>query len=186
MRRGGHGDPQILADLDAELRAVDLEREVGAEVGLLPGDGDRLAGDAGARGEPAVFVEFAVVGDVGLGHDAQDASLREYDGAVVERRTVTQREADDQRQREFARGFGQFGQGLVGRVEQRGLQQQIAARVAGHGQLGECHDLHAALCRVVGERCDPLRIVGAVADLHLRNGRRDFEKSEMIQFPIFV
>ena len=39
LRRGRCGGPEVLADLDAELRAVDFEREVGAEVGLLPRDG---------------------------------------------------------------------------------------------------------------------------------------------------
>ena len=107
VRRRRNGGPEVLADFDAEFRAVDPEREGRAEVGALFRDGDRLFRDAGAGCEPAVFVELRIVGDVGLGYDAQHTALRENDGAVVERRAVAQGGAGDDDQRQFARGFYQ-------------------------------------------------------------------------------
>ena len=103
VRRGRHCRPEVFAQLHAELRAVDLEREACAEIRSLPRDGDRLFGDACARCEPAVLVEFRIVGDIGFGDDAKYAPLREDHGAVVERLSVAQRGPRDHRQRQLAR-----------------------------------------------------------------------------------
>ena len=180
LRRGRCGGPEVLADLDAELRAVDFEREVGAEVGLLPRDGDMLVGNPGARREPAVFVELPVVGDIGFGNHAQHFALREDHGAVVERRPVAQGSACDQREGEFARGAHQAFQRLVGRVEQRLLQQEIAAGVGRDAQFGERHDLDAPPGGLLGHRRHPFGVVVAVGDPHVRNGRRYLEKTEIV------
>ena len=172
--------PEVLADLDAELRAVDFEREVGAEVGLLPRDSDMLVGNPGARREPAVFVELPVVGDIGFGNHAQHFALREDHGAVVERRPVAQGSACDQREGEFARGAHQAFQRLVGRVEQRLLQQEVAAGVGRDAQFGERHDLDAPPGGLLGHRRHPFGVVVAVGDPHVRNGRRHLEKTEIV------
>ena len=95
VRRGRHGGPEVLAEFDAELRAVHGKREVRAEVGLLPRHVDLLLRDSGPGGEPAGFVELRVARDVGFGHHAEDAPLREDDGTVVERLAVAQRRPDD-------------------------------------------------------------------------------------------
>ena len=180
VRRRRNGGPEVLADFDAEFRAVDPEREVRAEVGALFRDGDRLFRDAGAGCEPAVFVELRIVGDVGLGYDAQHTALRENDGAVVERRAVAQGGAGDDDQRQFARGFYQPRKGFVGRVEQRLLQQEVAAGVGRDAQFGERHDLDAPPGGLLGHRRHPFGVVVAVGDPHVRNGRRHLEKTEIV------
>jgi len=186
LRRGGNGRPEVFADFDAEFRAVDLERETGAEVGLLSGDGDAfLLRDSGARREPAVFVKLRVVGDVGLGHDAEHASLREDYGAVVEGGAVAQGRADKQRQRQFARRPHDLFQRGVGRIEQGRLQQQVAAGVACYGEFGERDDFDAPPGGFLGQPDDARRVVFAVGDPHLRNGRRDFQKTEIIH-PVVI
>ena len=180
VRRRRNGGPEVLADFDAEFRAVDPEREVRAEVGALFRDGDRLFRDAGAGCEPAVFVELRIVGDVGLGYDAQHTALRENDGAVVERRAVAQGGAGDDDQRQFARGFYQPRKGFVGRVEQRRQQQQVGAGVGRDGQFGKRDDLDAPLRGLFGHRGDPLGVEVAVADPYVRHRCRHFQKTEII------
>ena len=49
LRRRRCGDPQIFADLHAELGAVHREGEVAAEVGFPAGEHDRVRCDLGAR-----------------------------------------------------------------------------------------------------------------------------------------
>ena len=139
-----------------------------------------FVGNPGARREPAVFVEFPVVGNVGLGNHAQHTPLREDHGAVVERRPVAQRGARDQREGQFARGAHQALQRLVGRVEQRLLQQEVAAGVGRDAQLGEHHDLDASPGGLFGHRRHPFGVVVAVGDPHVRNGRRYLEKTEIV------
>ena len=117
-----------------------------------------------------------------FGHDAQHAALGEDRGAVVERGAVAQRNARDDGEGQLARGPHDLGQRLVGRVEQGGLQQQIAARVSGDGQLGEDDDLHTAARGLLGQSDDAPGVVRAVGDPHQRNGRGDFQKTEIIQF----
>lgn len=56
---------------------------------------------------------------------------------------MAQGSACDQREGEFARGAHQAFQRLVGRVEQRLLQQEVAAGVGRDAQFGERHDLDA-------------------------------------------
>ena len=186
LRRGWHGAPEVLAELDAEFRAVDLEREVGTEVGLLARDGDVFVRNPGSRGEPAVFVEFAVVRDVGLGDHAQHLALREDHGAVVERRSVAQGGPGDQREGEFARGAHEAFQRFVGRVEQRGLQHEVAARVGRHAQFGECRDLDAPPGGLLGHRRHALGVVVAVADPQMRDRRGDLQKTEIVHKAIAI
>ena len=68
----------------------------------------------------------------------------------------------------------------VGRVEQCGLQQQVAAGVGRDAQFGERHDLDAPPGGLLGHRRHPFGVVVAVGDPHVRNGRRHLEKTEIV------
>ena len=46
------------------------------------------------RGELALFIEFAIVGQITLGHDAKNSTVVEYDGTVKELALKTQGRAD--------------------------------------------------------------------------------------------
>ena len=71
------GAPQILADLHAQHKAGHLaaaEQQGGAKRHLLTTHLHQLHLGA-ARGELALFVELAVVGQIGLGHKTQNAAM---------------------------------------------------------------------------------------------------------------
>ncbi len=180
VRRGGRGDPQVLAELDGELRAVHLEGEVAAEVGLAAAEPRRVRRHGGARREPAGFVELAVVGDVRLRHQSHDAALRQHRGAVVDRVAVAHGQARDDRQRQLARPPQQLLQGLLGGVEQRGLQKEVAARVARERQFGENDDFDAPLCGLLREGDVPLGVASAVRHVNMRYGSRHPQKTVLI------
>ena len=86
----------------------------------------------------------------------------------------------DQREGEFARGAHEAFQRFVGRVEQRGLQHEVAARVGRHAQFGECRDLDAPPGGLLGHRRHALGVVVAVADPQMRDRRGHFQKSKGI------
>jgi len=80
--------------VDHEARhVVDVDEQVGAEgdpvedrgvLALGEGRPEPLVDDAGAGGEVPLFVELAVVGQVGLRGDADDLAAVDEDCAVVE------------------------------------------------------------------------------------------------------
>ena len=70
----------------------------------------------------------------------------------------------------------------VGRVEQCGLQQQVAAGVGRDAQFGERHDLDAPPGGLLGHRRHALGVVVAVADPQMRDCRGDLQKTEIVHF----
>ena len=179
-RRGGRCHPEVLADFDAELGAVHRKGELRAEVGLLTRRRDALLLDAGPRGEPARLVEFGVVGDVALGHHAEQAPLGHNRRAVVEPVLVPQRKTDDECERQLARLAHNLAQRLVRRIEQRGLQEEVGAGVARDGQFGEGDQFDAPPCGLLRQRHDALGIARAVGHRNLRHRRRNLYKSVVV------
>ena len=92
----------------------------------------------------------------------------------------------DQREGEFARGAHEAFQRFVGRVEQRGLQHEVAARVGRHAQFGECRDLDAPPGGLLGHRRHALGVVVAVADPQMRDRRGDLQKTEIVHKAIAI
>ena len=73
--------PQILADLDVKgeaRRAAGGEQQVAAERRLAPGERDRPAGDAFARGEMPALVEFAVIRQKDLRDDPEQLPAMDH------------------------------------------------------------------------------------------------------------
>ena len=145
--RGLHG-PEVFANLDAEhaVRHIGrLEEEVGAEGDFLAEEfdfGDR--GDPG-RGEPALLVELARVGEVGLRDNPEDLAAGDRDGHVEEASVDLQRGADEGGEAKLGRGLANLPQGLYGAVQEGPLAEEVTAAIPGQAEFGEDDDFHPFL-----------------------------------------
>ncbi len=96
---GRGGRPEVLADLHADDRVVDVggaEQQVGAEGHPFARRLDLQARDAGAGGEPALLVVLAVVGQERLRDHAEHSAAMDGYRAVVQPTAAQQRGADQQ------------------------------------------------------------------------------------------
>ena len=124
MEGGGRQSaPEVFADLHTQHEAGHLaaaEEQRGAEGNLLPADCHGLHLGA-ARGELALFVELAVVGEVGLGHEAQQTPAAEDGGAVVQLAPHQQRQAHEGHDVQLPAGVQQGLQAIQCALLQRAL-----------------------------------------------------------------
>jgi hypothetical protein len=179
---GRHRHPEVLADLGGQ-------RDPG--LALQGEEQVRTKGDAGAekahavasglahRRKPALLVELAVAGKVGLGDDAQDPTALDQDRTVEELVLGVDRHPHGQHHR-LAGGLGQqAAQSPLGPADQRlQAEEEIARGVAGEAQLGEDDDLGAAALRL-GHRPQHLADVGlGIANRDLGCGGGEAEETE--------
>ena len=161
---GRQRTPQVLAQLYAQHKTGHgpaAEQQRSAKGHLLAAHGDRFHLGA-AGGKLALLVEFAVVGQVGLGHKAQQLPAAQHGGAVVQLAVYQQRQAH---QHDGVQRPGAVQHGLQGIQRtglQRVLQEQIAAGVAGEAEFREHGQLDPVRggCLHVGK--DLLGVIGAV------------------------
>ena len=164
--------PQVLAQLHAQHKAGHLaaaEQQRRAKKHLLPADSHRLHLGA-AGGELPFFVELAVVGQVGLGHDAQQLPPAQHGGAVVQLAVHQQRQAHQRYGIQRAGLRKQPLQRIQCALLQGALQKQIAAGVAGKAKLREYRQLYPPLRGSLQLRQHLLRVIGAVC--HSQRGRK--------------
>ena len=173
MEGGGRqGAPQIFADLHTQHKAGHLaaaEQQRRAKKHLLPADSHRLHLGA-AGGELPFFVELAVVGQVGLGHDAQQLPAAQHGGAVVQLAVYQQRQAHQRHGIQRAGLRKQPFQRIQCALLQSALQKQIAAGVAGKAKLREYCQLYPTLRGSLQLLQNLLRVIGAVC--HPQGGRK--------------
>ena len=138
--------PNVLADVDAYGGVVDLED-----------------GGVGAGEEVALFVEDAVVGEVDLVVDAEEASVTDDGGGVEEAALVVRvNEPDD----------NGYALGMVddlveaGAVlgDEVGLVEQVLGGVAGDGELGEGDEVGVLGSGLVDVVEDLGRVAPQIAD----------------------
>ena len=151
----GHArHPDVLADREADLHAVDLDGAAGRRPRL----------------EVAHLVEDAVVGQMDLAVDALHRAVGQHGRRVVDV-VGALREADD---RDDVLGVGGDP---VDRVAHGGqevlLEQQVLGRVAADGELGEQHEACAALARGRDAVADLALVAGDVADHGVHLAERD-------------
>ena len=168
-RRRRHRRPQILADLKAQRQLRNL---LAAEE-LLCAEGHRLAaqtvdGEGGflrRGGELPFFVKLAVIGQVRLGDHAQNVSLLDHRGAVIELAADPQGHSHRSNHLQIPGGLQHGGKGLLRTPQQRVLIEKIAAGIARQSQFRQNEDLCAGLLRPAhhGERL--LRVAGAVRQM---------------------
>ena len=143
---GGQSAPQVFADLHAQNEAGHLaaaEEQGCTERHFLPAD-CHIFHLSAARGELALFVELAVVGQVGLGHKTQQLPAAQHSGAVVQLAVHHQRQTHQRDHIQLFCFVQQGAQSVQCALLQRALQEQIAAGVAGQAELGKHRQLHAA------------------------------------------
>ena len=165
VERGGRQSaPQILTDLHAQHKAGHLaaaEEQRGAKGHLLAADGNRFHLGA-ARGELALFVKFAVVGQVGLGHQAQQLALAEDSGAVVQFAPYQQRQAYQSHHVQLFAGVQNALQPGQRSLLEGALQKQVAAGVAREAELREDRQLDAPARGLTQLGDDLLGVIHAV------------------------
>ena len=176
---GGLGGPQILADLhshhqpghgiagpelpatQADLLAAQLQRDV-----------QILAG-----GEPPLLIELPVIGQPGLGYQAQDLPPVNGGRAVVELSVpgVFHRQAQRGEHIQVLGGLQDGGQPLLRAPQQGILEEQVAAGVAGEAQLGQGQHPHPLLIGLPHEGENLFGVVAAVGhpDLGRAGGHLD-------------
>ena len=164
--------PQILAQLHAKHKAGHLaaaEQQRRAKGHLLPADSHRLHLGA-AGGELPFFVKLAVVGQVGLGHNAQQLPPAQHGGAVIQLSVHQQRQPHQRYGVQRAGLRKQPFQRIQCALLQSALQKQIAAGVAGKAKLREYRQLYPPLRGSLQLRQNLLRVIGAVC--HPQGGRK--------------
>ena len=161
--RGHHAGrlrgPEILADLDPEGEAgqvVRREDHIRAERCLVPRDGHVQPMAVVPARELALFVEFAVIGQVALGNDAQQFAPRHDQRAVVDASTAPQGGAEHQHGCKVPRCLDDRGDLRLDRVEQGHLQMQIVDGIGRKREFGI--DDFCSRCRVCENACPPFAI----------------------------
>ena len=129
------------------------------------------------RGEPALLVELAVIGQVGLRHEAEQAAAL-YNGRAVEQ-DVAHRNGqayytDDV---EVAREVEQLKQRLLGALQQERLAEEVLAGVARDAKLGEHRHLYATPLGHGDNVLYLLQIVLAVGHPHRGHGGCNLNES---------
>ena len=165
-------------DVDEQLRA--REREVGRGRARLPdvlADGrpdQRLAvleeEQVAARGEVAVLVEDAVVGEEPLAVDRLHLAAGADGARVVEVAVEVGTPTNATMPRRLLRHLGE--RALCGADEAR-AQEQVLRRIARDRELGEEDDVGARVLRLVHPREDQLAVPVEVADSRIDLGQRE-------------
>ena len=120
--------------------------------------------------ELPLFVKLAVVGQVGLGHKAQQLPAAQHGGAVVQLAVHQQRQANQHYGVQCAGLRKQPLQRIQCALLQGALQKQVAAGVAGKAKLRENRQLYPLLRGSLQLCQNLLRIIGAVC--HPQGGRK--------------
>ena len=179
-RRRGHGRPQILAYLHAELHAVEREEQVAAEAALPACEHDRLVRNAVSRAEITRLVELVVIGDIGFRNRTPDIAAAHHDGTVVQPVDDPYGHAHDRDDGQCRRSIRNLRQRSFGIVGELGHAQQIAARITRNRQLGKHDHAHALGRRTPHDLDDAGGVAGRIGYVALIGyGGRDSEKSEI-------
>ena len=152
-------EPGVLADVDAEPRAVQFEHER-AVVG----------------GEIALLVEHRVVRQVVLAVGALDPAVVQQRGGVEALTLALQRVADDHAQLRILEQLAREPlERRVGRCVECPAQQQVFGRISGERQLGRQQHVRALGHRAAGQFEHPSRIAVEITDgtVHLGDCNAD-------------
>ena len=190
-REGGLGrrrdrHPYVLADLDVDgqIRQVECsEDEVGTEGHLAEflAEVDVLTALILAERVPALLVELAVVGQVALRHDAENLTLLDDDGAVVEALALTNRRADDGDGREPARTVDDGGDRAQHVVEQHVLHDEVLDAVTAEVEFGVDRGRHTLVVQLTHRLENALGVRHRVGERNGVSDRRDAGESVRVQ-----
>ena len=183
---GCSGHPKVFAYLNAQRSALEVEEQVFAEADTLLcafafAVGHRelhptAVGHFGSRGKPSGLVELVVVGQIYLGHNADDDAVAQQDGAVVEPVAVGEGCTHGHG---HVNAFGRFGQ--VHQSRYRSFQQcfvveEVGACISCQGEFWENQQLHS-LRMCFSDEVDVLfQVVFDIGHPHGWNGSGDTEE----------
>ena len=188
-QRGGRRvrHPQVLADLHAKREQrllVALEDRVrhqrhtdGFAVRILDVHALHSAGQRIRRYKMALLVELGVIRDVGFRHKRQHVTGVYDSSHIVQLAAHAQRQTDYDDSRKLCGLAADRVQRVQCALEQRFLQEQIAAGIAGQAQLGECDKLRALCGGLLRQLYDLRGIICTVRDVQIRRCRGNFDKS---------
>ncbi len=149
-RAGGHGHPEVLADLDADdqaplpafpARALRLEQEIDAERHDPAAQLDLRRLLADRRAEPPALVELLVIGQELLGHDAQHRAVGDRHGAVEQAVADRDRRADEDDLPAPRRRISDPADGRGRGIQQPRLAEQVGAGVSGDAEFRKHDDV---------------------------------------------
>ena len=144
-----------------------------------PGRTAPLAGDPdGAalvvtRCDLAALVELAVGGQIRLGRHTQYRAAVDDHGGVVDAVPVAQRSADHQHRQQVGGSGDDVAHGILDRVQQHVLQQDVLDGVAGQRQLRENGQCHAVVVALPGQPQHRGGVGRGVADRRVVRARGD-------------
>ena len=188
-QRGGRRvrHPQVLADLHAKREQrllVALEDRVrhqrhtdGFAVRILDVHALHSAGQRIRRYKMALLVELGVIRDVGFRHKRQHVTGVYDSSHIVQLAAHAQRQTDYDDSRKLCGLAADRAQRVQCALEQRFLQEQIAAGIAGQTQLGERDELRALCGGLLRQLYDLRGIICTVRDVQIRRCRGNFDKS---------
>ncbi len=168
-------DEHVLADLDVQHEAGHvgcLEQQIRAERRLDPGDPDSAALVI-TRRDLAALVELAVGGQIRLGCHTQDGAAVDDHGGVVDAMPVAQRGADHQYRQQLGRCGDNVAHGVLDRVQQHVLQQDVLDGVAGQRQFRENGQRHTLVVALAGQPQHRGGVGRGVADRGVMSARGD-------------
>ena len=187
-QRGGRRirHPQILANFYAEgeqrllvalKNAVGHNRYIARLTGCIS---KRYALDRTqriCRYEMALLVELGIVRKMGFRHERQHVTGVYDSSHIVQLTAHAQRQTDYDDSRKLC-GLAADGLERLHRaLEQRFLQKQVAAGIAGQAQLGERDELRAFGSGLLRQLYDLRGIICAVRSVQIRRCRGNFDKS---------
>lgn len=172
MGAGGGGRyPKVLTDF---YRNTQIGHDVATEE-LFSAEGDLDAAyrdgvhSGGRGGEMAQLIKFAVVGNIGFGHDAEQPASAADCRAIIQLVPPTKRQTNHGEKCTVSRGGEIIAHRSLCRSQQRAREEEIRAGVGRDAELREGEQLDAAGCGCARDAHQFCRVVGAVCDT---DGRR--------------
>ena len=125
----------------------------------------------------ALLVELRVVRKMGFRHKRQHVTGIDDSSHIIQLTAHAQRQTDYDDSRKLCGLAADRVQRVQCALEQRFLQEQVAAGVAGQAQLGECDELRAFGSGLLRQLYDLRGIICTVRDVQIRRCRGNFDKS---------
>ena len=114
---------------------------------------------------------------MGFRHERQHVTGIDDSGHIIQLAAHAQRQTDYDDSRKLC-GLAADGLERLHRaLEQRFLQEQVTAGIAGQAQLGECDELRAFGSGLLRQLYDLRGIICTVRDVQIRRCRGNFDKS---------
>ena len=133
-----------------------------------------------------LLVEFVVVREELLRHNAEYLPVLHYDGAVVKLPADPQRTAHGNEHVKPCGVLRDILQRVQGAVKQGLLKKQILTGVAGNAQLRQNKHSHSLLVSLIYQRLYAGAVIAAVCNLDVRRSRGGLYKSVLHSSAPFV